>query len=57
VKAERLFTVLENPSSEADLLLIWLTLSYELWWRAHSDLGPAVLTSRRLDVDAIGISQ
>lgn len=35
----------ENLFTEPDLLLIWLCLSYELWWRAHWAGGPAVLAS------------
>ena len=45
VKAERVWAALENPASESDLLLIWLAVSYELWWRAHAGLGPAMLAS------------
>jgi asparagine synthase (glutamine-hydrolysing) len=35
----------EKPLTEPDLLLIWLCISYELWWRAHWGGGPAVLAS------------
>jgi asparagine synthase (glutamine-hydrolysing) len=35
----------ENPFTESDLLLIWLCISYELWWRAHWGGGHAVLAS------------
>ncbi len=35
----------ENPLTESDLLLIWLCISYELWWRAHWGMGSAVLAS------------
>jgi asparagine synthase (glutamine-hydrolysing) len=46
VAPEALRRARENAFTEADLLLIWLCLSYELWWRAHWGSGPAVLASR-----------
>jgi asparagine synthase (glutamine-hydrolysing) len=46
VAPEALHRARENAFTEADLLLIWLCLSYELWWRAHWGAGPAVLASR-----------
>ncbi len=45
VKPEQLWEAVARPGTESDLLLIWLVLSYELWWRAHAGLGPAVLAS------------
>ncbi len=45
VHAPALFEALANPRSESDLLLVWLAISYELWWRAQAGLGPAVLAS------------
>jgi asparagine synthase (glutamine-hydrolysing) len=35
----------EGSFTESDLLLIWRVTSYELWWRAHSGSGHAVLAS------------
>lgn len=46
VAPEALRRAREKALTEADLLLIWLCLSYELWWRAHWGAGPAVLASR-----------
>ena len=43
VQEEMLFGALSDPRDESDLLLLWLAISYELWWRAHRGLGPAVL--------------
>ncbi len=45
VKPERLWAAVAQAGTESDLLLIWLAVSYELWWRAHAGLGPAVLAS------------
>lgn len=45
VHAPILFEALANPQSESDLLLVWLAISYELWWRAQAGFGPAVLAS------------
>jgi asparagine synthase (glutamine-hydrolysing) len=45
VAPEALQRARKNPLTESDLLLIWLCISYELWWRAHSGSGPAVLAS------------
>ena len=39
---------LENPQSDADLLLVWLAISHELWWRAHDGGGPGVLASNSM---------
>lgn len=36
----------ERAFTESDLLLIWLCVSYELWWRSHWGRGGAVLASR-----------
>lgn len=48
VKTDRLYAALAAPTSESELLLLWLAISYELWWRAHQGSGPAVLASQRL---------
>ena len=45
VRADALLAALANPATEAELLLIWLAISYELWWRAQWGLGPAMLAS------------
>jgi len=45
VMPEQLWAAVAQPATEAELLLIWLAVSYELWWRAHAGLGPAVLAS------------
>lgn len=46
VKPQALQAARASLRSESDLLLIWLCISYELWWRAHWAQGPAVLASR-----------
>jgi len=53
VKAERLYAALAAPTSESELLLLWLAISYELWWRAHLGLGPAVLASSQPQPEVI----
>lgn len=45
VAPDALHRARSSSRDEADLLLIWLCVSYELWWRAHWGLGPAVLAS------------
>ncbi len=42
-----LMSALASPASDAQLLPIWLAISFELWWRAHWAMGPAVLASRQ----------
>lgn len=45
VQPSVLATARQYLAGESDLLLVWLCVSYELWWRAHSGAGPAVLAS------------
>ena len=48
IDRDALMRALASPESDAQLLPIWLAISFELWWRAHWAAGPAVLASRQL---------
>lgn len=45
VHREPVLTALSRGGGESSLLVLWLAISLELWWRVHRGGGPGVLAS------------